>query len=638
MVNPFRIAISPRGYDSLFDSLVGAVPAGKFYDHTYPLVMWSGDPSRFVLYTDNLNVPVSITVERLVDFKPTTNPGNLIQDVSIVPVNEIESFKISLGKGKNRLIATEQIAGGRTAYLEVVASTNTLFFEVMGREINVAQEKVNEQSQALYSKYSTRMLDQVIQFQGLLPSIQSMKILSTKLLVRSAVHFPAREIGVRNLIESFTLNTPVLQSQRESSRPRIERSRIQRGSQNISGKEAHVWFPNLSVTRWVAFTKMADALKQNYKINSLTDDQVKVTYKDKIQTHQFDFDEGTNFITNLSITDCFNGIEVFGKIKTKSSYVICVWSYPFDTYVTEKFPIGRSRTLLDLDIPFDSGFSFDTDPVDPWVDGWVGWSLDGRFDDPIQDLALDSSVAPALGYVGEKCVYTRGPYTQLFNSTRSDIDIDYTVGYDPAHSVLKDYTYGPIQNLEMDFPVSGYGSGDLVAGSPVIVVLKYADSKMMTNPSGSGSVTVQNGAYNQTSPVTGGYSFFSLMPQVVGENEVWTLSDGVYSGVSLPKKVIAGPFGGLIISVIPNQTVGVSFSVTVQATDAYGNPVTEVGLSTKVNVVPAGGFAPATVTPLNFDLVNGFATASLTMTQAGTGHLNFLLGAVTASSNTFTVS
>lgn len=644
LVSPFRLEISPRGYEDLFTQMVDAVPPSKFYDHSRPLVMWSSKPNRFLLHTDLFNTSVRVTVERVGDYNQNVE-GQLIRDVSLVPKSEINTFEISLGKGKNRITAVEE--GGRTAVLEVIATTNTLFFEAMSREIFKPSDRINSVQNALFSKYATRMLDQVFKAQELLPSIHSTKTLSTKLLVRGTVHYPAREIGVRNLLEAFSLNTPVMLSQRRTLKDQIDKNKIQRSIQNFAGKEAHVWFPNLSVTRWIAFSKLVDSLKNSFKIVSVEDDLVEVVYKNSTQYHRFDFDKGSEFLTNLTLTNCFDNIDVYADASVRTRYLICCWTYTFDRFVDALHPIGDERSGLDLNTPFDSNLLFDADPVDPWTDGWVGWSLDGRFDG---GFALDSMVTPSLSYLGDVTVYPRGPYTQLFNSARADIDISYSVGYDPANSLVTDYTAGPVTHIELEFPTSGSGSGDLTAGETYPVLLKYADANNMARLTAFGTVSITELGGGTTSQfIPDGYITSSITPVIAGANQTWSLTDGTYSGISVVKKVNPAAFSVMVIDSISDQIKDQPFTVTITAFDAYGNRVTDIGENYKVNVFTKGGFTPSSVEPYYFDFTDGtgIATAEISLSATGTGYLLFEIGAlyvpgtstlVSGVSNTFTVT
>jgi hypothetical protein len=639
----FNIQVSPRGYDALFAEMLGYVSPGEFYDTNlgYPMVVWSSKNPNFIFTTNNLGVPIQITTQKEGPYHPSVNPGNRVTQVQFIPQNATTSFSLTMGLGLNKLIATEMIPGGRTFLVEVQASPNTTIFEAFGREVFNSVNIVNEQKAALFSPYSTRLADQVIQFQSLLPSVQSLKIISTRMLIRGAVHFPGEELGVQNLIQSFSFNTPAYATMRSSSTFHLERSRIQRSGENLAGMEAHVWFPNLAVTQWLAFLKMADSLNQNYVINSIQDDLVSITYKGRTQLHQFNFDApGSNFLTSLSTTDCFNNLDLFISTAITSNLVFDLWSYPFDMEITAATPIGRDRVSFDEGVLLDQGLNFDGDSIDPYNDGWVGFSFDGRFEADARtseqaQLGLDSGITPDKTYSGSATVYPHGPYTQMFNSHRTWIPIPYLV---TATGTLDDYTGdGVIVGIDMPLPISPQ---ILQAGTAYPVYVKYADSNDMTVPSGIGTVTIQesNGGAVWTVPVTtNGYQTFNLTPTQVGEIS-WTLSDGTYTDQSMTAQVVAGPFSYFILSAIGNQSVGVPFNVTIQCADQYGNPTTYSGDNTNVAIDAQGGFAADALSPQFCNLVNGMATISLTMSEAGTGNLLFQLGSAQATSNDFSVS
>jgi hypothetical protein len=420
----------------------------------------------------------------------------------------------------------------------------------------------------------------------------------------------------------------------------LERSVIQRFAENQAGVEAHIWFPNLSVTRWLAFIRMADSIRTNYVIENITDELVEIQYKGIEQEHEFDFDAaGANFLTNLSLNDCFDNIEVSLTSSVVSTYIWYMWTYPFDRIVTADAPIGRGRLYFDEGVPLDSGLNFDAYSVDPWNDGWVGWSLSGRFelDAPSTTQALyglDTMVMPARTYANQLGVYPKGPYIQLLNSSRADIEIDYTI---TASGTMDDtYTAGPLTQLALDLPPDTV----LTAGTTYQAVAKYADEYYMTILGNSGTIDVQEsqGGLLTTVDVTDGYQTFNLIPTKVGQT-YWTLSDGTYTGQSVTKTIIAGPFGSFVISTISNQTRGTPFAITIQAADAYGNPVRYMDINTKVTITPVNGFGSSDAQPnfLNIDQT-GWGSVQLTMINTGTGQLRFRLGSATSDSNVFTVS
>lgn len=637
----FRILPALRGYDELFRRLLGAIPPGSFYDDfSKPIVAWNSKPANFILETDQFNVPVHITVERIGDYHQNVDSQNVVPETTIVPGNQKTNFQLTLGRGLNRIKATENYPGGRTTYIEVIATTNAIVLEPQARELFVSDNLYQSQKSALYSRLSTRMLDQVISFQNLLTGIEALKVMTTRLIVRGMVHFPARDIGVRNVIEAFSLNTPVFKDSRSFSKFHIERERILRPTEIEAGEEAHVWFPNLSVTRWLAFIRMADSLRQNYQIQDIKDNLVTVDYKGEEQKHLFDFNSpGSNFLTNLSVTDCFNNIDVTFNIHTLMQYKWCLWAYYFDEFVTPLTPIGQARTSLDLGVPFDQGLSFDADPVDPYTDGWVGWSLSGRFEQDVKNThdaiyGLDSHVVPSRQYTGRQCIYNRGPYTQMLNSHNFEIPLDAKVEIKDA--VWEDqYTQGPIVSLDLTLP-----PGPFVAGEPVLAAVKYVDQNLMTNSSGTGLVTIKesdDGDTEQVGVTQNGFQWFYLTPTIAGETIHWDLDDGVYQGTSQERRVLPGTFNKFLISHIGPQQVGIPFSVTIQAADKFNNPVQDIGINHVVQIDTIIGFPADTVQPSSVELVNGQATFQVTMLAAGNGALRFKLLPIENDSNIFTV-
>lgn len=625
--------------------MIAAIPPGTFYDNfNYPIISWESTPTNFILETDQFNVPVRLTLTGSGDYHQNVDSQNLRGNTTVVPGNPTTTFSMTLKRGLCRITATELIDGGRTAYLDVIASTNCVILEPIAREVFVSQDLYNQQSAAIFSPFSTRLLDQVINFQNLLTGLESLKSMTTRLAIRGFVHFPARQLGIPNVVEAFSLNTPVFRDSRDFTPYDIEQSRILRSTEIEAGEEAHVWFPNLAVTRWLAFLSLADSLRQNYEVLEIQDNQIEINYKGQDQTHQFDFNAvGSNFLTNLSFNDCFNNIEMTLSMQMNLNYKWCVWSYTFDEYVMANDPIGRTRVMFDEGVPFDTGRNFDTDPIDPFSDGFIGWSLDGRFEQQAQNttqaqLGLDSHMVPSSQYTGPACVYPHGPYSQMLNTMNFEIPIDAEISlFAPDTNWSNTYAQGAIVGLGMDI----IPPDPLTAGVPVLAAVKYIDANYMTNSSGSGLVTIQesNGGLARNVGITSnGYQFFNLTPTKAGPAITWALSDGVKTGSSHPHHVLPAAFSMFQLSTIGPQSVNVPFAVTIQATDAYGNNVTDVGIDTTVQIQAIVGFPANTVLPTSVDLVNGTATVMVTVTVTGSGALRFSLLPVQSDSNIFTVS
>ena len=639
-IDPFQIKPPLRGYDALFNQILSKIPAGDFYDTNlgYPIVPWSRKPNIFTMETNIPGTPIKISLQRLGPYHPGVDEGNLIQDFFFVPTGTVSSFKITLGLGLNRITATELTPNGRIVLLDVMATPNAMLFEAMGREIFKSVDLLEQQQAAIYSPYATRLPDQVIQFQGLLPTVQSLKILSTKLLVRASIHFPATTIGTQDMIQAFALNTPIFEPMRNSSVVHLERSRTQRAQQNQAGQEAHVWFPNGAVTRWLAFTRMADSFRTHYILDSLRDDFVRYAYKGKDLYLDFNYDAvGENFLSNLSLTDCFDNIDMSLTTLINSRYFVPLWTYTFDLLIPPTYPLGLDRPPLDTGVVLDSGYRFDADPIDPWNDGWVGWSLSNRFDgNRGLDSAVEVALAPSPPWINSPTVYYPGPCMQMFNTHLKEIEFGYSVTASGTLDIA--YVPGPIVKLDLDLPLA---TPVLQAGTSYPILTKFADSMSQTVPTGLGAITIQesNGGTSQIETViAGGYVLGTLIPTKAGQT-YWDLTSGLLTGQSETRTVTAGPFAALAISApIPNQAVGVPFSVSVQALDIYGNIVTDVGPNKKLVIKAEPGFPVTSITPTHVMLIDGAATVSITCSVAGTGALLFELNAVSVLSNTFTVT
>jgi hypothetical protein len=201
----FSISPPLRGYDALFSQYIGEIPAGSFYDDfSKPIVAWSSSPTNFLLETDQLNIPVQVSVQRLGAFHINVDTQNVVYGAMVVPQNAITTVSATLGRGLNRVTAQEMVPGGRTAYLDVIATTNTTVLEPIVREINFSYSIYQQIQDQITSRFSTTLPNQVLTIQDYLTGIEGLKVLTIRLMVRGFLHFPARKIGVQNSILSAT--------------------------------------------------------------------------------------------------------------------------------------------------------------------------------------------------------------------------------------------------------------------------------------------------------------------------------------------------------------------------------------------------------------------------------------------------
>ncbi len=112
------------------------------------------------------------------------------------------------------------------------------------------------------------------------------------------------------------------------------------------------------------------------------------------------------------------------------------------------------------------------------------------------------------------------------------------------------------------------------------------------------------------------------------------LQAGSASAVTNGVNITAGPVSGAQSTAsVPAGTVGLATSITVQARDVSGNPVTTGGATVAVSVTGANSATPAVL-----DNGNGSYSASYTPTAAGSDNVAITLNGVAVSGSPFTSS
>ena len=425
------LSLQPTIYSSIIEEMRSSnpwgAPRGIFYTLGGNIVPYAPKPTVIQIETDKINEIIEIEIVKQVSALDVGIDPRKNQSILTV-VSPASSFAVSvqLGRGKNFIRATVLNSPEDTAYLIVQATTIVTLFEAFARVLYTESFRIiNEQKSAITSKLATRLLEPFISFQDLLPDIQSIQILSTRLIARSTIHAVGSDNGVTDIISALALSTPVYHSMDKETMdlyPSLD-PWTNNGSQ-FGGKEAHVWIPNIGITSWLAFLGYISNQPDLFDIVSVSEEEVVFYYQGDLQRHRFNFDiYGTDFLTSLARAECFKSIYISILMHTEMAILICAASYTFDLCITEESPIGLSRVHFDSTIPFDSGYPFDSDVVDPFSDGWVGWSLTGRFEfDYPENHCLDTFVMPSTSYTGERCCY-QSYYTQVIENQRYDIDI-----------------------------------------------------------------------------------------------------------------------------------------------------------------------------------------------------------------------
>lgn len=429
----FQLEVQPTGYDDLYNRLLfgdpttgqKGIPDGSFYLKSKNIVPFTPLTTTFRLNTDILGIGVEIIVFRY-GSKNYSDKTNDASRISIVPNANISAFQLRLGPGRNTIQARELLPNGRTTQLLVVATNYATFEQAYARETFVNSVlPIQDIERAIFNPYSTRLADMLITYSDLLPDLQALQIMGNRFAMSAFMHQSTTELGLNQLITGLTLGTPVIQRTRNiiDFEPIIYP--LWNTQEDFAGVDVHVWVPNLAVAKWTAFIRLLNNLPQVYKLISVSEEAVVVqTVSGDIHTHRFDTTTlGLSSINYTYPAECFKFLIVRLKFYSETLFNLCAAEYTYDIFVTETFPIDDYQIHWDLGLQWDLGSPWDSDVVDPYTDGFIGNQMTGRFDWPPEHY-LDCFILPSPLWAGTKCAYPYGFYTQMWNTSSSEIDAD----------------------------------------------------------------------------------------------------------------------------------------------------------------------------------------------------------------------
>lgn len=416
--------------DSIFEQDPYGAPVGRFYllfkNRTVPT---TNKPTTLSINTDRVGEPLEVSVvfkgeSPSIGVLPTQKPTT----INIVPSGRSVTLPVQLGPGRNDITIRTRNSPTEVAYVVVYANEIVSLWESFARDFltNVTRTIQNERD-AIQSPFGIRLVEPYLAAQELLPDTQSLKVLTARMLVRGLLHSVGNQAGELDIMKALAVSTPALSPMDKMTfevNPEID-PWVDAAAQ-FSGTEAHMWIPNFGIIAWKAFWRYLAANPSNYNILEIDENVITFEHQGETRRHTFDFDRfGTDFLLSLAREDCFRSIFISISMESAVEFKFCAATYTFDLYLQN--PIGNARASFDLGIPFDQGLPFDADPVDPFSDGWLGWSLSGRFEQrENQPLALDSFTVPAQSYSGDLCVY-EGFFTQNLTNMRYDVDLPVTI-------------------------------------------------------------------------------------------------------------------------------------------------------------------------------------------------------------------
>lgn len=525
-----RIEYQETIYSDIIDDMQGgnapwSAPDGFFYLINGTIVPFSPKPTTFRVTVDQLNVPVTIEVVNQDVVNVGTTAPQKPKQITVVAKSNIITVPLQLGRGTNKITASigEETAE-EAAFLIVKATSIVTLWEAFARVMYSNSFRISDSlRQAAFSKLGTRLIEPYIEFQDLLPETQSLQTLATRMIARGMIHSVGNNSGVDDVVKALTLTTPYYKSMDKDTMdlfPALD-PWTNVGSA-FAGQEAHVWIPNVGMSSWVAFLKYLTNQPDLFDVVKVAEEEVVFYYQGQLQRHRFDFDKlGTNFLAALAREDCFASIRVLITLVSNMAFEFCSASYPFDLVIDEDHTIGGIRRTFDEGIPFDSGYTYDSDDVDPYPDGWIGLSLTGRFeqDYPFQHC-LDTAIVPAQSYTGPQCCY-ESFYTQALVTMRSDIDLDITETLDAWVQTAFSWTLQSPYSTKWKIKLDATGAVTATSGSPDAVT----DYKVTKPDLSEASFAITDAGIIQViSPPPGGETLIPNLYVIATDGSVWEVT------------------------------------------------------------------------------------------------------------------
>lgn len=406
------------------------VPEGVFWDKRYEVVPYTANPTNIIITPVLPYHPIKITVSQ--PREPKTGTTKNLKEITIVPTNVSAVASITLGHGHN--IITVDDGFERASIILNARNYATLLFSYASELETYTWSKIEQQEELIFNDYSTSLVEPLVRFPQLLPPVKSLNRMAMRFVTRALFNESMGDKAVQDLLTALTSNTPYLKDAQNTKEVDPTLYTIYSSQEDFAGVDAHVWFPRIEVSRWLAFSKLTNNLKELFQLKNVNEHQVTViNVRDNTEEkHKFDFDLSDNTLTSPQYFP--KDYNVILYIETTSQIKMALASYEFDLYVSEHDALGgQYRLSFDMGLAFDDNRPFDSDPVDLHSDGFVGFRLTGRMEQdhpPVWDTTQAEFGFDSLfkttgeGYSGDAWVYMQGYYTQNLCVQRVDQQVD----------------------------------------------------------------------------------------------------------------------------------------------------------------------------------------------------------------------
>jgi len=388
------LALYPQ--PSLFDDDIALirestpVTVSSFYLRRPYFVPWSADESVFILETDEPQERHEFIVNRTDRF-------------AFVPGESPYTVSLQLQKGANRIdISTPN----QSTYITVAATAVESWFTALGREYYLAAgQRLKDIQDHFLTPWTTRVSAHLVPYNDIFLPARMPKIQQTRLAIMTSMgQRLGHGDGVRQVATAVSYSTPPVTKAYNAEfvmpgkYPEYPYVTTFPTTGEVRGRVLDLWTPNNCLAAHQALFQLVLAMggedvpdPKPLSLVAKDDSQIILRYNGgSAEAHVLNpaSPECTDIEFN---TSCDAGVRAFAQMESRIDIMMLSPQLPFDETVENPINFGF----------FDEGFWFDAstghpdpglgggddafdtvDPDDPFGEGFVGFSLSRRFDQP----------------------------------------------------------------------------------------------------------------------------------------------------------------------------------------------------------------------------------------------------------------
>lgn len=409
-----KLVPASRPAQEVFDEFLEKVPSGFYLKLEYNLPH-SPDPQPFILTGALEGVPVTCKV----------NGSSTI----VIPTSETFPIHLQLVEGRNRISVRQS---GNTDWSVEVAATNwAAWLLALAAETHEAiTGPLEELQSALLSPWGSRLSEFLLPYREFLVDQRGKRLFYGRMAVNASHNGSGTKLGVENLSLALTSVWPELRTlelDREEFNPFFQ-GQLLAGADRW-GIEVNLWLPDPAAIGWDVLTshlQNRDGLelelldqRQTWVRDAdgtLTQYRRPATAYSAKQMEPFTIPQGPFLAVQKSLT---------------RSIQFCPW-WKFDTDI--RYPLGN-RSFDDFLYTLDSDRATldSNDGVDPFGNGWLGYSVNPHFDGGTLDSSDGVNTVGACGMeTGWLTVFSEIADTVAIDATTDISNVVVTTTPGPA--------------------------------------------------------------------------------------------------------------------------------------------------------------------------------------------------------------